>query len=69
MTEDEEAQVREVVDEAFRQGCVEARAGMSGDLRAVLDYFKAEVRQLRREICTLAKLPVPSLLDDDGRLQ
>ena len=69
MTEDEEAQVKACVDEAFRQGCVEARAGMSGDLRNVIDFFRAEVRALRREVCVLAKLPVPSLLDDDGRLQ
>ena len=70
MTEAEEVQVREAVAEAFRQGCVEARAGMSGDLRNVIDFFKAEMRQLRREVCVLAKLPVPSLLDeDDGQLQ
>ena len=68
MTDEEEVQVREAVDEAFQQGCVEARAGVAGDLRAVIDFFKAEVRALRREVCVLAKLPVPSLLDRDGPL-
>ena len=71
MTKDEEAQVRAGVHEAYEQGCVEARAGMTGDLRAVIDYFNSEMRQLRREICKLAKLPMPPPLDegDDGRLQ
>ena len=73
MTKDEEVQVREAVAEAFRQGCVEARAGMSSDLRGVIDYFNAEMRQLRREICKLAKLPMPPPLDvngyEDGPLQ
>ena len=73
MTKDEEAQVREAVAEAFRQGCIEARAGMSNDLRGVIDYFNAEMRQLRREICKLAKLPMPPPLNvngyEDGPLQ
>ena len=70
MTKDEENEVREAVAEAFRQGCTEARAGVASDLRHMLDHYHAELRQLRREVCVLAKLPVPALLDeDDGRLQ
>ena len=34
----------------------------AGDGRNVIDYFNAEIRQLRREICRLAGLPVPRLL-------
>lgn len=73
MTKDEEAQVRATVHEAYEQGCVEARAGMTSDLRRILDHYHAELRQLRIEICKLAKLPVPPPLDvngyEDGPLQ
>ena len=36
MTDEEKVEVREAVAEAFRQGCVEARAGVSADLRNVI---------------------------------
>ena len=60
MIDDEE---REQIYEA---AITHARSGMSADLRNVIDYFNAEIRALRIEICKLAGLPAPPPLDRNG---
>jgi hypothetical protein len=56
----------EAYDAGFADGVVEARAGMSGDLRRMISYFNTELRALRIEITRASGQPEPPPLDVNG---
>ena len=53
-------------EEIYLLGVRDARSGMAADLRAILDHFNSEIRELRREVCRLAGLPPPEPLGLHG---